>query len=318
MNGAVDDTSDQPEQKTDGPGARLKAAREAAGYDLARMAAQLHISPDQVAALENDSFDRFPARVFVRGYLRKYARLVQVSVDEVLAQFDAAWPEGRGSAPLKRVGSHRPQVGSGHGVVRAVSWALLLGIVVLFFVWWSGYLRDLDTDHGGAGTGDNAPAPSSAPPPVEAAPDGSLSLPPPAGDAPVSDEVQAPVAPTTVLPLPEQGGAEAVSELSQPVAADDAAPAGEAPSPVVPDLAPQVVLSLTGPCWVQIRDSSGSYRLVGEYKAGFREVLGGTPPYRINLGNASVATLTVDGQPVDLSAHQRGQVARLTLDPGAQ
>lgn len=318
MNGAVDDESDPQKEQSNGPGPRLKAAREAAGLDLARVASQLHISTDQVEALEADRFDQFPARVFVRGYLRNYARLVGLSADGVLARFEDVWPEGQGSAPLRRVGSQRPQVSSGHGIVRAVSWALLLGLGVLFFVWWAGYLQDHDgSPDAVAPSTDDASEPAGLEmPPIALTEDGSLPLPPPptasldptsVPDEPSDTQSTA----TTVEPSDEIS---AVAETD--TGAADAQPAE--PEPAAPVLAPQVVLSLTGPCWVSIRDSSGDYRLVGQYNAGFREVLGGTPPYRIRLGNAPVATLTVDGQPVDLAAHQRGQVARLTLNPGAQ
>jgi cytoskeleton protein RodZ len=78
---------------------------------------------------------------------------------------------------------------------------------------------------------------------------------------------------------------------------------------------PRIELSLTGPCWVEIRAIDGSYKLLGEFQAGTRRVLGGSPPYKILLGNASVASLTIDGQPIDLKPHTSKQIARLVLDP---
>lgn len=314
MNAAVDDTSDQPQQP-EGPGGRLKKARLAAGFDLERMAAQLHITPGQVSALEADQYESFAARVFVRGYLRNYARVVGEPVDAVLAQFDHLWPDGEGVAQLKRVGSERPQLGSGHGIVRLVSWALLLGIVVLFLVWWAGYLQIHDGDLlpiDGDGTEQPASVPAEPAAPTAVAP-GEVSLPPsPTAISPVAEPATPPDAAAEVDPVQDEAPA---APPSQDAATDAQTPAEPA---AVPDLAPQVVLSLTGPCWLQVIDASGKYRLTGEYKAGFREVLGGTPPYRILLGNAPAATLTVDGQPVDLAPHSRGQVARLTLNPDAQ
>lgn len=314
MSDDVDVATAQPAQQQPGPGQRLRAAREKAGLDPARIAAQLHINVDQVAALEADRYEAFAARVFVRGYLRNYARLVSLPVDDILGGFDAAWPEGQGAAPLRSVGTHKPQVGSGHGVVRTVTWVLLIGLIALFFAWWSGYLQD----HGATL---QAPLDEVSPPDANddgaaiSGPDGSLLLPaPPVVTAPVAADT--PDAPVVDAAAPD--GLEATPvESSAPTAEPevDTPPVTEA-EPVVSG--PQVVLSLTGPCWVSISDSGGNYRLSGLYKAGFREVLGGEPPYRVQLGDASVATLTVDGQPVDLTAHRRGKVARFTLDPGAQ
>ena len=333
MNAAVDDSSDQLEQNSpEGPGARLRAARLESGLELGRVAAQLHLQPPQVEALERDDYDGFAARVFVRGYVRNYARLVNLSADSMLAMFDAVYPDPERTRQLRRVGSHKPQVGSGHGAVRMVSWALLLGILALFLVWWAGYL-ELNGSNGDTDSSTPAITDSTAPPSLPDLPldESTGQLPLPAASTPLEQDAQdavAPVATESGVPM---------TELSPPVDAESAPSADTAeraaqPVPVSEPLLlqvepqaqsplsgqPEVVLSLSGPCWVQIRDSSNSFKLIGEFKAGTRRVLAGTPPYRILLGNAAVAELTVDGQVVDLAPYTRGQVARFSLDPSAQ
>ena len=57
-------------------GARLRAAREAAGLSIDAVAQQLKLAPRQVRALEDDDFAQLPGRTFVRGFMRNYARLV--------------------------------------------------------------------------------------------------------------------------------------------------------------------------------------------------------------------------------------------------
>jgi len=75
------------------------------------------------------------------------------------------------------------------------------------------------------------------------------------------------------------------------------------------------VLNFSGPCWVDIRDSTGKVLLFGEMARDDREILGGQPPYTLVLGNTAAAELSVAGQPYDLSAVSRGNVARFKLDP---
>ena len=76
-----------------GPGERLRAARLSMGYDLAKIASELHLTTPVVEALEADEFTDIGARVFVRGYLRNYARIVGMPVDSILRQFDEKWPD---------------------------------------------------------------------------------------------------------------------------------------------------------------------------------------------------------------------------------
>ena len=71
-------------------GARLRAAREAAGLSVDAVAQQLKLAPRQVKALEDDDFQRLPGRTFVRGFARNYARFVQLDPDAVLALLPAS------------------------------------------------------------------------------------------------------------------------------------------------------------------------------------------------------------------------------------
>jgi cytoskeleton protein RodZ len=316
MTAAAEETADNvTELPVTGPGERLRAARIAAGLEVDRIAAQLHLKPGQVEELERDHYDSFDARVFVRGYLRNYARLVGLPVDSVLEAFDTLYPESE-DPELKRVGSHKPQVSSRHGMVRLVSWLLLLGILGLFAVWWAGYLELNDEPvaslQSPGETSDNSAVP--ALPLAEGDGDASLALPPPPQPA-------APLPAETGVAVSGPGGLPDATARPEP---ESAAPAAEmeasasAAATAVQAGAPRVELSLAGPCWVEIRATDGSYKLLGEFQAGTHRVLGGKPPYKILLGNAAVASLTVDGRAFDLEPHTRQQIARFILDPVAQ
>lgn len=77
----------------------------------------------------------------------------------------------------------------------------------------------------------------------------------------------------------------------------------------------EIDLELLGNCWVEVEDSTGEYRLVGELKKGERHRLKGSPPYRVLFGRSKMVRLTVDGEPYDFSQLQQGSVARFSLDP---
>ena len=59
------------------PGVRLARARETLKLGTADVARQLKLSIGQVEALEAGQFERLPGAVFVRGFIRNYARLVK-------------------------------------------------------------------------------------------------------------------------------------------------------------------------------------------------------------------------------------------------
>jgi cytoskeleton protein RodZ len=74
----------------DTAGARLRAAREAAGLSIESVAQQLKLAPRQVRALEDDDFQRLPGRTFVRGFARNYARFLQLDPDTVVGMLPAS------------------------------------------------------------------------------------------------------------------------------------------------------------------------------------------------------------------------------------
>src|SRR5215831_9463839 len=66
------------------PGAFLREARLAQSLAVADVARQLKLSTNQVEALEAGEFARLPGPVFVRGFVRNYARLLRLEVEPLV------------------------------------------------------------------------------------------------------------------------------------------------------------------------------------------------------------------------------------------
>ena len=86
-----------------GPGRRLSDTRQAANLSLGEVASRLHLDLDTIRALEADDYDRLPAPTFVRGYLRGYARLLDLPPGPILEAFDQ-----RGLTPPELVPAAAP------------------------------------------------------------------------------------------------------------------------------------------------------------------------------------------------------------------
>jgi len=71
------------------PGARLRKAREQKKLSLQEIADQLFLDVQIVEKLEANNFDSLGAQpIFVRGYMRNYAKLVGLSEESFLEDFD--------------------------------------------------------------------------------------------------------------------------------------------------------------------------------------------------------------------------------------
>jgi len=315
------------------PGARLKTVRETRGLDLARAAALLHLSEDKLEALEADDYRDLPGSVFVQGYLRNYARLLGVPVEPLLNAYRELGG-GQEAQPNLRIARVRHEVGSSHGLVRLMTWGIVIGLIALVVIWWRGYLQwPLQRETVFVET------PREAVESAEVAPDGMVLLPPlPDMATDFSSEIND--RGEASLALPGSGSSSAQEPEAAGTEGDRGAVGVETAPPPTPGEVPtavsvgqevvsndpasalqtvggdqRIVLEFDGDSWTEIRDSSGTFKIMGAMNAGSRRVLGGAPPYKVVLGNASVVRILVDGEAFDLTPFIRGNVARFTLDP---
>lgn len=120
--------------RVDPPGKRLRAGREAVGMSQSDVSVQLRLPVATIDALEHDRYDALPESIFVRGYLRSYATLLELAVDDVLESYN----QTVGAQPQPHLHSQRmpSQVGSGHRRMRYASALIVVLLAALVAVWW--------------------------------------------------------------------------------------------------------------------------------------------------------------------------------------
>ena len=109
-------------------GEHLRKLREAKRMSLAEVSRETRVPIASVERIEADRFDELPGEVFVRGFLRAYAKALDVPADEVLARYTAsrrvAWV-----TPLPITSPVRPARSRRFGV--AIAFVLLLILFTL-------------------------------------------------------------------------------------------------------------------------------------------------------------------------------------------
>src|SRR5512139_1689119 len=66
-------------------GAALREGRELLGLSVADVANRIKFAPRQIEAMEADDFGQLPEMAFVRGFVRSYARLLEIGATPLLA-----------------------------------------------------------------------------------------------------------------------------------------------------------------------------------------------------------------------------------------
>jgi len=299
-------------------GDRLAKAREQQQRTVESVAADLHLRMEVVRAIENGDEAQLPALTFVRGYIKTYARLLELDAAALVAQLPAAGVHS--PEPLKRVGMRRAGVSLPAG--KWFIWTLVLIALAFLVVYGAPVLERLWT----TSTGSNEMASDQLQLP-QAEPTGSnesalLALP----ETPLLVEQETPslveqempplVEPETP-PLAEQE----MVEAPEPDSAEQApAEQAAAEKPVEPETVTQ---DTAGPALIQMRfsedswvemESHGRKLVVGTQYAGSERTVRAEPPIQILLGNAPGVELVYRGEIVDITPYQRGKVARLILE----
>ncbi|HYW75780.1 MAG TPA: RodZ domain-containing protein [Gammaproteobacteria bacterium] len=75
---------------TASPGHQLSTAREAKGISLETVSESTGISRKVLEALEANEWDKLDAPVYVRGYLRKYARMLGLDQEALVSSYEAS------------------------------------------------------------------------------------------------------------------------------------------------------------------------------------------------------------------------------------
>ncbi|HHJ17732.1 MAG TPA: DUF4115 domain-containing protein [Gammaproteobacteria bacterium] len=300
MGARDDDTQQQTAQAgLAAVGARLAKARKEQQLELAAVATQLHLRVEMVRAIESGDEAQLPAVTFIRGYIRSYARLLDIDDSELMAQLPVS--DEHRPAPLRRVGMRRPGVSLHIG--KWLLWGLVLALLVLFVSYgvpmlerlWSGRgaepaVDQLELPHTGAGAEDNA-----------------LALP----VLPQEDTEQ----PQQDTPVSEPETETSSEPVAEPEAEPAPAPESETPAQEAPPAAGPAVILLRfkEDSWVEM-EAQGRKLVAGIQRAGSERTVRADPPIRILLGNAPGVELIYRGEVVDIKPYQRGKVARLTLE----
>jgi len=315
-------------------GALIRAEREKQGLHIAALAASIKVTPRKLDALENDRWAELPDATFTRALAQTVCRTLKMDPKPVLDRLPAVEPSaldgkpGGLNAPFNDRGSSGDGAAALVAAVRPLAWAglALMVAAVALYLFPPAWLPSSTPSAASLPRTAAAPAPAEAsvaatpaPVPESAASAASAAAFDGLPLQPSAAPLMAASAPPGPLPLPP------VTSNPPPVPASApqivvppsvllAAPAVAAPPPAVAAApAGLVLLRASANSWVEARDGRGRV-LVSRLVASGEELgLDGALPIRMTIGNAQATTLAFRGQPVDLQARSRDNVARIEL-----
>lgn len=257
------------------PGAALAAARIAHGLTVETVAGRLRLTSIQVEAMEADDFGALPGLVFARGFVRNYARLLNLDMAPLMdaMMHHLPQPDAQQGTRLLRDATGVSFGKSSHSrSLPAI--ALVVAVVVGALVYYEFVLN-------GPRTGQSVAEVKSLP-------------------------VQPAVAPV------DGSAAPAVAELAPPLVG--AQNSGSPPVAAATPGSRGLHFLFSQESWVEVRDGFGNILFSQVNYPGTEQHVQGQPPFSVVVGGARGVQLAYNGNPIDLAAHATEGVARLKLD----
>lgn len=309
------------------PGAAIKFLRETKGVSLERITRETLIPDWKLSDLENDVYGGLGGPIFVMGYLRKIAKILNLDSDPLIEAYGHQPSSTQESQTIlagePRIKRRRNRVLS--NINRIPGLAIIAGLLLV----WVGAVAYMKS----VGTGENDQ------PPLSSREVEEVPVAQPASDilekevhnaaaqvglsdnhAAISPSLEEPVVPAapiaTPVPVPVSVPVEAepvvdlhaATQISGTVAAPEPRPAGVAGEDLL-------TLAFIQDCWVQVTDASGKVLFAQLQRTGDNQHLFGQAPFRVMLGNAQAVEIMLNGEAFAFSPIPGRDTLRLTVGP---
>jgi cytoskeleton protein RodZ len=260
----------------------LKQRRLERKLSLAAVAQAIYLDEKLLRDVEQEQMDHI-ALVYRNGYIRTYARYLQIPEEDIRQMISLAETK---EPALRNIFSEPPKRNLTDNWLRATSYvlaSLLIGTLAWQFTHEAVRLSQ---------SGSRLHAGKEAVPKLESSTSQAREF---------SGPVNASIATLGALHDNDAGGLDtaehAWAAISRPVLTD-----GES----------RIQLSVSADSWIEIIDANGQELEMDLLRAGSEKAYHGKPPFRILFGRAPAVRLSIDGEPVDLTAYTRDDVAQLT------
>ncbi|MFT5235743.1 MAG: cytoskeleton protein RodZ [Shewanella sp.] len=294
------ETQNTSEQAT--IGSLLKGARKKQGASIDEIAVLLHLRPCIVHDIEADNFDDIASAIYVKGYVKNYARIVQVDAEALQSCIELQFPEA--SAPEMQSFSRKTTRQASDGRLMFVTYAIAFILLALLVLWW---VQKSDTQ---ASVDFSQPTMEEV---ANSVPElfSTQDLPDP------NKERDSGIESTAIEP------SGSVTELASVIDAESESDMLDFSVGTQPELIKQAIESVTGEsslslrliadCWINVKDADGKTLINDLEKAGSLLEVKGREPFKLTLGAPQAVIIQLNEESISLADYPNGRVARFSL-----
>ena len=293
-------------EKTQSIGQVLKAARLAQVMSVQDIARQLRLSEKQIEAIEDDDHSKFPNQIFLRGFIRNYAKLVREDTKKFSQLLGETFPPTSTQAITFSVDGTPfiPDHKKSKGNLIILLIVVLVSSLSVYEVYRSG--GDDPKTNENIENGTVAETIIQLETEIEQVPEDNQNQ--------LSSVIKSNGSDFNVLieevEVDQQGGdfLDKEQKVETALEVED--------KPVESGGGGTLRFKFTGESWVEVKDAEGKKIFSQTSPGNTEETVNGSPPFSLTIGNAASVRLFYNDEPVDLILYTNtnGGVARLSLD----
>ncbi|MFA3790677.1 RodZ domain-containing protein [Aliiglaciecola sp. SL4] len=306
-------TVEQQEQPVNvkGPGAILKEARDKLGLKSLDIANKLHLKVNIIESIESDEYDPKISMTFIKGYLKLYAKQVNVDEQVIVEAFASQTEIEKEPAKLQSF-SKRVAKQASDDRLMLITYGIIAALLALVVIWW---LQQDSTDNTNTETNQLAePIAEQVATDItteDNLPDNGLetdlSEEPTADDLIISAQISEEVDNASEQNEINEDDS-VVAELAQQTDVEIATDEPQNPANQI-----ELVFEFSDNCWMNLKDATGEAIAYGVKKQGRVMTVSGVAPFEVTLGAPSVVQIRYDGVLVDMSRFEAGKSAKFSL-----
>ncbi|MFS1907087.1 cytoskeleton protein RodZ [Vibrio lentus] len=289
-------------------GTLLKNKRESLGLTQKQISDRLKLRVTLIQQIEENQFESDQVATFMRGYIRSYAKYVNLDEKVVLSALHHAGDAQHQEQEMLSF-SRKTKTEKHNSRIMILTWsifAVIAGISSLW--WWQNQQQDtLSQSLVNTESSEELVVEESLDPELT-----SLEV--------IEAEQNTETSPVTensddlLTVVSAAEASENVEQVEQTQDVAEVTPVAAESETVTPEpIANELVMQFSADCWIQVKDAAGKTLSTGIKKAGQTLNLSGTAPYKVILGAPEGVSMTFASEPVDLSGYTSGKVARITL-----
>ncbi|WP_192890022.1 RodZ domain-containing protein [Vibrio bathopelagicus] len=288
-------------------GTLLKNKRESLGLTQKQISDRLKLRVTLIQQIEENQFESDQVATFMRGYIRSYAKYVNLDEKVVLNALHHSGDAQHQEQEMLSF-SRKTKTEKHNSRIMILTWSIFAVIAGISSLWWWQNQQQDTLSQSLANTESSEELVVEEPLEPEFT---SLEV------IEAEQNTAEPSATESTDTLAVVSAAEASGNIEQVEQTQDVAevtPVAAESETVTPEpVANELVMQFSADCWIQVKDAAGKTLSTGIKKAGQTLNLSGTAPYKVILGAPEGVSMTFASEPVDLSGYTSGKVARITL-----